>query len=324
MVNDQFRALVRRYPLVRFATRQIRVRLPRRLGGLDPENVPPWTRRLTVALPRLGSDAGGAGPDSLTLRLPGDLTVPRRLAASGLAGHEPDSLACFLAMLDHARPGAVLDVGAGVGVYSALAAARSGRPVFAFEPAPETAAAARAVSSSAGTGFTVVELALSNHNGTAHLRRSGRGDMGDALVHTGRGDLSHITVGVATLSRWNETASAVPAVVKIDTAGTEPDVVAGGLEVLRRYRPWLLVRVCPDRGVEERLMALLDPLAYTWYPVSGTPPYRARAEIAGRASPACERMWVFSPSPLPAGFWPSVSGWREAVDACAPGAADTP
>jgi FkbM family methyltransferase len=318
VVTEQLRALVRRYPLVRFATRQIRVRLPRRLGGLDPAHVPPWSRSFTFALPRLASDTRGTGPDSLTLRLPGDLTVPRRLAAFGLARHEPDSLACFLAMLGHTRPGAVLDVGSGVGVYSVLAAARSSRPVFAFEPTPEIASAARAVSSSADLGFSVVELALSNHNGTAHLRRARNNDMCNTLVHAARGDLSHITVEVSTLARWSETASAAPAVVKIDTVGTEPDVVAGGLEVLRRYRPWMLVKVRPDRGVEERLMALLDPLEYTWYPVSGRPPYRPRPEIAGRASPASERMWLFTPAPVPTGFWTSVAGWREALGACSP------
>ncbi|MFD3688030.1 FkbM family methyltransferase [Nocardiopsis sp. NPDC058631] len=318
MVTDQLRALVRRYPLVRFATRQVRVRLPRRLGGLDPERVPPWSRLCTFALPRLESDTRGTGPDSLTLRLPGDLAAPRRLSVSGLARYEPGSLACFLAMLDHTRPGAVLDVGAGVGVYSALAAARSSRPVFAFEPTPEVASAARAVSSSGGLGFTVVELALSNHNGTAHLRRTGHDDRCNTLVRTARGGLSCITVGVATLARWNESAAVAPAVVKIDTVGTEPDVVAGGLEVLRRYRPWMLVKVRPDRGVEERLMALLDLLEYTWYPVSAKTPYRPRAEIVGRASPARERMWLFTPEPAPSGFWPSVAGWRRALDACSP------
>ncbi|MEV2276395.1 FkbM family methyltransferase [Nocardiopsis sp. NPDC049922] len=324
MVTDQLRALVRRYPMVRFATRQIRVHLPRRLGGLDPARVPPWNRDLTVVLPRLETGTPPTGPDSIALRLPGDLTVPRRLAASGFTRHEPDSLACFLAMLDHAPPGAVLDVGSGVGVYSILASARTERAVFAFEPTPEIASAARVVSRSADLGFTVVELALSNHNGTAHLRRARHNDMCNTIVHTSRADLAHIPVAVVTLCRWNEEASVRPSVLKVDTAGTEPDVVAGGLEVLRRHRPWMLVKVRPDRGLEERLMALLDPLEYTWYPVSGPPPYEPRPEIAGRASPAWERMWMFTPSPAPEAFWSSVSAWRRALEECSPGARRNP
>ncbi|WP_017589422.1 FkbM family methyltransferase [Nocardiopsis ganjiahuensis] len=316
MVQDQLRALVHRYPIVRFATRQIRVHLPRRFGGLDPARVPPWNRRFSLALPRPADDRRRVGPDTLTLQLPGDLTVPRRLAVSGLARHEPDSLANFMAILDHTRPGAVLDIGAGVGVYSMLAAARTRRPVFAFEPTPEIASAARAVSTSADLGFTVVELALSNHNGTGHLRRALHNDMCNRLVHTTRTGLTHVTVPTATLSRWNETAAAYPTVVKIDTAGTEPDVVAGGLEVLRRYRPWVLTKVRPDRGLEERLMALIDPLEYLWFPISGDPPYEPRTEISGRASPAWERMWMLAPEEPPSEFWESVTLWRKALRAC--------
>ncbi|MFE9245219.1 FkbM family methyltransferase [Nocardiopsis sp. NPDC006938] len=316
MVQDQLRALVHRYPLVRFATRQLRVHLPRSLGGLDPARVPPRNRRFTLALPRPEDDRRPVGPDTITLQLSGDLTVPRRLAASGLARHEPDSLASFMAILDHTRPGAVLDVGAGVGVYSMLAAARSRRPVFAFEPTPELAAAARSVSSSGDLGFGVVDLALSNHNGSGHLRRALHNDMCNRLVPTARLGLSHITVRTSTLSRWNESAATFPTVVKIDTSGTEPDVVAGGLEVLRRFRPWVMAKVRPDRGVEERLMALLDPLEYLWFPISGDPPYEAREEICGRSSPAWERMWMFAPEEPPSGFWDSVSVWRAALRAC--------
>ncbi|MGW5879225.1 FkbM family methyltransferase [Nocardiopsis terrae] len=321
MVQDQLRAFVHRYPIVRFATRQIRVHLPRRFGGLDPSRVPPWNRRFRLDLPRPADDRRRVGPDTLTLQLPGDLTVPRRLAASGLSRHEPGSLASFMAILDHTRPGAVLDIGAGVGVYSMLAAARSRCPVFAFEPTPELASAARSVSASADLGFSVVDLALSNHNGTGHLRRALHNDMCNRLVRTARLGFAHITVRTATLSRWNETAATYPTVVKIDTAGTEPDVVAGGLEVLRRYRPWVMTKVRPDRGVEERLMALLDPLEYRWFPISGAPPYEARTEISGRASPAWERMWMLAPEEPSSGFWDSVTVWREALERCRSGPA---
>ncbi|MFY7068697.1 FkbM family methyltransferase [Nocardiopsis changdeensis] len=312
MVTDHLREIVRRYPLVRFAARRLRVRLPRSMGGLDPGRVPPWSRTFTLALPE-----GGAGdPRELTLHLPGYLTVPRRLAAHGLAGHGPDALSCFLAMLDRTRPGAVLDVGSGVGVYAMLAATRSRRPVFAFEPTPEIALAARSAAEATGRGFTVVEAALSNHNGSAYLRRARHNDMCNTIGLPRRQDLSGTTVRAATLSRWCESEGCSPAVVKIDTAGTEPDVVAGGLGVLRRFRPWLLVRVRPGRGLEERLMALLDPLEYTWYPVNGRPPYQPSREIAARSSPAWERMWLLTPEPAGEGFWAAARAWREALAAC--------
>lgn len=312
MVTDQLREIVRRYPLVRFAARRLRVRLPRSMGGLDADRVAPWIRAFTLALPEGGEDGG---PRELELHLPGYLTVPRRLAAHGLAGHGPDGLACFLAALDLPRPGAVLDVGSGVGVYAMLAAARSRRPVFAFEPTPEIAVAARSAAEATGRGFTVVEAALSNHNGSAYLRRARHNDMCNTIERPRRHDLSGTTVRAATLSRWCESAACSPAVVKIDTAGTEPDVVAGGLGVLRRFRPWLLVKVRPGRGLEERLMALLDPLEYTWYAVGGRPPYPAHREIAARESPAWERTWLFAPEPAGEDFWAAARTWRGALAA---------
>ena len=70
MVHDQLRALVRRYPIVRFATRRIRVHLPRRLGGLDPAH--PWVRwaegsiaRTAGAPPAILPNLGGSLPNDV-------------------------------------------------------------------------------------------------------------------------------------------------------------------------------------------------------------------------------------------------------------------
>ncbi|GHD30496.1 FkbM family methyltransferase [Nocardiopsis kunsanensis] len=318
MVTDQLRALVRRYPIVRFATQRLRTRLPRRLGGLAPERLSPWIRRFPLELPRT-EEGSAAGPDRTELELPGDLTVPRRLERFGLAQHEPASLSCFLAAVEHAEPGAVLDVGAGVGVYAALAAARSRRAVFAFEPTPEAASAARTVSGTCGLGFTVVGTAVGNYNGTALLRRSPYNDMCNATVPgAGRAGLAHVRVPVVSLSRWAEGAAVHPRVITVDTAGTEPDVVAGALEVLRRHRPWVLVKVRPDRGLEERLMALLEPLGYWWYPVCEEVPPSPRSRIDAPESPSWERMWLLAPHEASPAYWASVLAWRSALGRCLP------
>lgn len=321
MITDQLRALVRRYPIVRFATQRLRTRLPRRLGGLDPDRRFPWVRRFALELPRR-EEGSASGPDRVELELPGDFTVPRRLEGFGLAQHEPASLSCFLAAVEHAEPGAVLDVGAGVGVYAAVAAARSRRAVFAFEPTPESASAARTVSGSGDLGFTVVDTAVGNYNGTARLRRSPHNDMCNATVSgaASRADLAHSQVPIVSLSRWCEEAAVRPRVVTVDTAGSEPDVVAGALEVLRRHRPWVLVKVRPDQGLEERLMALLEPLEYWWYPVREEGPSSARNRIDALESPSWERMWLLTPHEAPPEYWGSVLAWRSALERCLPAA----
>lgn len=318
MVTDQLHALVRRYPIVRLATERLRTRLPRRLGGLDPDRLPPWVRRFPLELPRT-QEGPATGPDRVGLELPGDLTVPRRLEGFGLAQHEPGSLSCFLAAVGHAEPGAVLDIGSGVGVYAALAAARSPRAVFAFEPTPELASAARAVSDSGDLGFTVVGTAVGNYNGAARLRRSLHNDMCNATVSgAARTDLTQSRVPIVSLSRWAEEAAVRPRVVTVDTAGSEPDVLAGALEVLRRHRPWVLVKVRPDQGLEERIMALLEPLEYWWYPVQEEVPSFPRNRIEARVSPSWERMWLLAPHAAPPEYWGSVLAWRSALARCLP------
>ncbi|MBV2362840.1 FkbM family methyltransferase [Streptomonospora nanhaiensis] len=304
-------AFVRRYPAVRYATRQIRIRLPQRLGGLDPAHVPPRVRHFELALPARSGWAGG-GPAALAVTAPGDLRVPRRLHHGGLAGYEPEATACFLALLEHARPGSVLDIGANVGLYAALAAARGRRRVFAFEPTPQTAATARAIAADNGLDVEVVQLALSNHSGTAALRLSAAADTANSLACGPGPQIGRIPVTVDTLSHWRERTGAHPAVVKVDTAATEPDVIAGGLEVLRRCRPWILCEVRPHNGVEQRLMALLEPFGYRWYHLSGEPPYTPSPMIGGAGAAHRDRMWLFAPEAVPERVWRLARAWRAA------------
>jgi hypothetical protein len=49
--------------------------------------------------------------------------------------------------------------------------------------------------------------------------------------------------------------------VKIDTEGTEPEVLASGREMLVRDRPWIICEVLHGL-TEDRLHAVLDPLGY--------------------------------------------------------------
>ncbi|MBB6173430.1 FkbM family methyltransferase [Nocardiopsis mwathae] len=311
------RAFVRRHPAVRHATRQIRVRLPQSLGGLDPARLPPKTRRFDLALPRReGAGAFPVGPDRLSIEAPGDSWIPRCLDLTGLAGYDREALACFLAVLEHARPGSVLDVGANMGLYAALAAARTRRRVYAFEPAPDTAATARAVAAANGLGIEVVELAASNHGGTGHLHLSMASDASNSLVPGFRPALGRIEVEVDTLSHWRERAGTAPAVIKIDTEGNEPDVIAGALEILRRFRPFVFCAVLPDQGIEERLMALLEPVDYQWYRLVGAPPYPPRPAIGGIVPGVEQTMWMFAPAPVPDRVWATALEWHAAIGAC--------
>lgn len=316
------RAFVRRYPAVRHATRQLRIRLPQGLGGVSRDRRPPRQRSFSLQLPRR---AGGptAGPNALQVSAPGGFWMTKKLQRGGLATYEPETLACFLAALEHARSGAVLDIGSNVGVYSTLAAARSNRRTYAFEPTPAIAAAARAVAVRNNLPVQVVELALSSHSGTGPLFLSATSDASNSLARGFRPSVGRLPVQLETLSHWQEAEGVCPSILKLDTEAAEPDVIAGGLEVLRRFRPWVFCEVLPGWGVEERLMALLEPLEYRWYHLCGDPPYRPRPNITGNSPDSTQRMWLFAPTVLPEGVWDTARAWRRAIDTCIPLAGQT-
>ncbi|WP_239647149.1 FkbM family methyltransferase [Nocardiopsis salina] len=301
--------------------RRIRGRLPPRLGGIDPSGVP-GRRSFELALPRRGDGRSPApGPASLSLNAPSGLWVPRKLEQDGLSGFEPETLACFLATLDHAGPGAVLDVGANVGVYGLLAATQSTRPVRAFEPTPQIADTARELAAANGLRVEVAEMALGNRTGHASFTLSSTSDASNSLASGFRPEAGRIEVRVDTLSRWCERSRTTPAVIKIDTETTEPDVIAGGLETLREYRPWIFCEVLPGHGVEERLMELLHPLGYSWYQLGDESPPPERTVIDGRIADGAQRMWLFAPEPPADALWEDTRAWRRALDVCHPAAA---
>lgn len=321
MDTNPIRGFVRRHPALRQAVRRVRGRLPLRLGGIDPSRLP-GRRRFELALPRREDERAPApGPASLSLNAPSGLWVPQKLEQDGLAGFEPETLACFLATLDHAGPGAVLDVGANVGVYGLLAAAHSTRPVRAFEPTPRIADTARDVAAANGLTVEVVEMALGDRTGRASFTLSSTSDASNSLASGFRPEAGRIEVRVDTLSRWCERTRTAPAVVKIDTETTEPDVIAGGRGALREHRPWIFCEVLPGHGVEERLMELLRPLDYRWYQLGDEVPSPERTVIDGRIADGAQRMWLFAPEPPSDALWKDARAWRRALDACRPEAA---
>jgi FkbM family methyltransferase len=129
------------------------------------------------------------------------------------------------------RPGdCVWDVGANIGLYSALFAAAVGPAgnVISFEPSPDCVVIIeeRSRSSSAGTSWEVIAGALSDEDGEAWLsvaagstasrnHLANRAGAGTVAVRTYRAD-SVIAAG-----------HAVPAVIKIDVEGFEGEVFDG-------------------------------------------------------------------------------------------------
>jgi len=169
-------------------------------------------------------------------------------------GWEPKSMRL---MAHHVKSGSVAyDLGANYGMhtlYLARLVGPAGR-VYAFEPNPEVFSALEEhVALNSFTAVTTVRKAISEDVGAAIF---------DRAHHRGAGHLvssatviSGLTFDVetTTLDKFVFTdGNAPPEFIKVDIEGAESAALRGGLQVLARYRPILLVELhnpTEDRAV---------------------------------------------------------------------------
>jgi FkbM family methyltransferase len=198
----------------------------------------------------------------LRLRSHGDDWVSNQIFWRGWTGEEGETTPLFFEL---ARGAAVVaDVGAHVGLYTLLAGhANPGARILAFEPMPDTFGRleaharlnglANVVSTRAAVGATPGEANI--YHLDAALQCSTCLDpqlLGEGLA------LKATTVEVVTLDGMTRRhADGRLDLLKIDTEGTEPDVLRGGRETLERWRPTIICEVLPDRPTGEPLEELL-------------------------------------------------------------------
>jgi FkbM family methyltransferase len=245
--------------------------------------------------------------------------VPKRLEATALVGYEQHALECFLALVGAAGPGAVLDVGANVGLYGILAAATSDRDVRAFEPTPDLAAVARTTAERNELRMIVEELALGREAGTATFFLSDRSDSSNSLAEGYRESSRQLDVTVETLDAYCDRTGLVPAVLKVDTETTEPDVLAGAAATIAAHRPWIMCEVLYGRR-EGELAEVMAPHGYTWYHLRGEHDPEPVDSLDGDPEYG-DLMYLFAPQPVDAAFWELTRGWRAALEAAQAAAA---
>lgn len=172
-----------------------------------------------------------------------------------------------------AVPGAtVIDAGANIGYLTRLFArwvGPTGR-VVAVEPVKETFEILRAAHESADWKHVfLLNAALSNQPGTAQMRipnyDGGTENFYEATLVAG-GDGRVESVELRTLDEICRHLELTPDFIKIDVEGHELEVVVGGMEILTRTRPALLIEIKgdPDNHATPaaRLFRLLMDLEY--------------------------------------------------------------
>ena len=250
----------------------------------------------------------------LTMTAPSHMLVPRKLATEGLARYEASALACYLAAIGAAGPGAVLDVGSNVGIYAALASALTTREVVAFEPTPSLAAVSRRFAADNGLRYRTEAIALGATSGTATFYLSDVSDTSNSLAAGFRQSSQQIQVPVRTLDGYVAGSGHLPAVMKLDTESTEPEVLIGATSTLNQARPWILCEVLANR-TESRLMEVMKSFDYHWYHVTDAIPYRESRKITGDPTHH-DLMWLFAPERPGEEFWSSLRSYQAALAAC--------
>jgi FkbM family methyltransferase len=267
------------------------------------------------ALDRLPHAALDEHGPSLRIQAPDRHYVPKLLQRDGLAGYEPETMACFLAGAE-LLGGPVFDIGANIGVFSLVASALLDNELVAFEPTPELARLFTAITDANDLDVRLEEVALGASEGTATFWLSSVTDSSNSLLAGFRPSDTSIEVKVETLDGYLARTGLTSRLLKIDTEATEPDVLRGGMGYLREHRPWLICEVLARRS-EAELEELLEPLGYTWYQITGELPLAPRREIFGDRAYRFNN-WLFAPEPPPTSYWDRVDEWKRALAACLP------
>ncbi|MEU4897546.1 FkbM family methyltransferase [Streptomyces sp. NPDC044780] len=235
---------------------------------------------LAITLP-LNPDvlrSGGPYPRALNVLGRKQTAVRRQLRRAGLADYEPTTQATLLALVQQAPEGcAVYDIGAHIGLYSALISAvygDGGPRAVAFEPTPETAALCRRIRDCNRLGFEVQQTALADEPGTAELHFSHTSESSNSLNPAHRKHTESVTVPVTTVDAFTGERGITPYLIKIDVETFEAAVLRGSYATIRRHRPWIVCELLPGTD-HDALRTALTPLTamdYGLHPITPESP----------------------------------------------------
>jgi FkbM family methyltransferase len=281
---------------------------------------------LLIKMPENRAVLSALGPYPRSLNMLGrrQTAVQRQLRRAGLAGYEPMTQATLLSIMQHApRQAAFFDVGAHIGLYSAMISAvyaGNGVRTFAFEPTPDTARICRAVRKYNNLDYVVVETALSREPGVAALYLSNKTESSNSLNPAFRAHTQEVIVPMTTLDAFAVEAGVDPHLIKIDVETQEPQVIRGALELIARARPWIVCEILPDADSENlaELLARLTDLGYAFRQLTPELPWTLcrSAEDLQQLAQLPVRDWLLAPKKPTGEFFATVRGWLAAIAEC--------
>ena len=173
---------------------------------------------------------------------------------------EPDSLIAWGRICEKGAAKFVLDVGSYGGLFG-IAAAHMKNQVVAIEPMPVMVKRTKANQALNGVSYEVVQAAASDKAGNALI------GFNPSVVLTSGASLETKNVAqmeVKTIVLDDYLHNPVGA-IKIDIEGHEPAAIRGGLKMIAKNKPWMLVEVLQDETRKKEVIRLL----YTTHTVEG-------------------------------------------------------
>lgn len=252
-----------------------------------------WLRKLQRELLRLLSRlrlrSVAVARGGLKIRVPIAYGLERKLIVPGEYW-----MAHCLELILRDRGGAVVDVGANVGLYLLMTrSVDSDRAYVGFEPNPLCHAyLTELIRINRFRGARVLPLALSDRAGFATLFADKAGDPMGSLISVAEEPAAEFSTTVM-LARGEEVLEQLGvsrvSVIKIDVEGAESEVLAGFVSTLRAQRPIVYCEVWPSGshgarpGSESRLERLWSVLGSLDYSVVGFTAEREAREIESKA-----------------------------------------
>jgi FkbM family methyltransferase len=242
------------------------------------------------------------GPNDLRLRFHtygphGKDRIAIKLARRGFWGYEGETIRVFLPLITWAK--CVVDVGANTGLFALLAAkANPHCRVFAFEPVPFIHDMLNAnVQLNGLTNLHTVRSAVSDLTGETpfFITHTSVGIPTDSSSCAGfRSDVQEIRLPTITLDEFMHQQD-IPGldVLKIDAEATEAKVIRGGIDTLRRHRPFVIGEILEnvDHGFVEQTF---KELTYQFYHI-GPEGLERRPNLTGSLA-VDQRNYLFVPA----------------------------
>lgn len=253
-------------------------------------------------------------PKELILSGAENTYVAKLLAENGIAKYEPHTMATALFILQEQLSLSnrnFFDIGANIGVYSFFleSVLKSGLTIHAFEPSPDLASIAKQIAKNNSLSYQVEQLAIGGSCGSAALYLSQKTDSSNSLLKGFRKSTKSIDVAVETVDSYCKKIGLVPSLIKIDTEATEPDVILGSSEIIKKNRPWIICEVLAGR-TETSLMEVMKVHDYYYYQINNSMSWIPQTEIIGDTSYQY-RDWLFAPEHINQDF---VNGVKKIVD----------